>query len=207
MRKSACLMIAITASLAAVAQQPANPASPPAPAQATQSTATPAGQSAPQTATAAEPSPESADLKPPEHPVTVAQVHELMDLTGMTNMQKQMVQGFLPNLRRMMPPYVPSDVMDDFQKSLLGADMDALVVAAYQKHLSTEDADQVIAFYKSPAGKRVIAAMPAILTETQQGGAQLGEKVMLDVVQRHKAEIDAAKEKYEQQHPSTSQDH
>lgn len=197
MRKSACLIIAFTTSLAAFAQRPASPTAGSAPAAATQ---TPAVQSAPGVTGTA-----PASEAPPEHPITPGQVHELMDLTGMTNLQKQLLQGFMPSLRQVMPPYIPADVMDDFQKSLLGADMDALIVGAYQKHLSTEDAEQVIAFYKSPAGRRVLAAMPAILAETQEGGAQLGEQVMLDVVQRHKAEIDAAKEKYEQQHPSAPQ--
>jgi hypothetical protein len=193
MGKSACLLVALTTSFAVCAQQPASPGAATPQAPASQASA-PAGSGA---ATA----PAEA---PPEHPITAAQVHELMDLTGMTNLQKQMLEGFMPSLRQMMPPYIPADVMDDFQKSLLGADMDSLVVRVYQKHLSTEDAEQVIAFYKIPAGKRVLAIMPAVLKETQEGGAQLGEQVMLDVVQRHKAEIDAAKQKYEQQHPPAS---
>jgi hypothetical protein len=185
MRKSACLLLALTTSFAVCAQQPANPGS--------ATSAAPAPQ-------ASSPAPAEA---PPDHPITAAQVHELMDLTGMTNLQKQMLEGFMPGLRQMMPPYIPEDVMDDFQKSLLGADMDSLVVRVYQRHLSTEDAEQVIAFYKTPAGKRVLAIMPSVLKETQEGGAQLGEQVMQGVLERHKAEIEAAREKYERVVPGT----
>jgi TonB family protein len=143
--------------------------------------------------------------QPPEHPVTVEQVHELLELTGTAHLQKQMLDGMMPSLRQMMPPYVPPDVMDDFEKSLLGADMDDMMVHAYQRHLSTEDAVEVIAFYKTPAGQHTIATMPAIAKELQAGGQQLGQQVMMEVVERHRTEIEAAKKKYDQEHGSAPQ--
>lgn len=144
------------------------------------------------------------EAQKPEHPITAAQVHEMMQLMGMANLQKQMLQGFMPAMRQMMPPYVPADVMDDFQKSLLGAKMDAIVVKAYQEHISTDDAALVIAFYKTPAGRRMIASTPAIMKETQQAGAQLGQQLMMQVIDRHKAEIEDAGKKYQQEHPGTT---
>lgn len=142
-----------------------------------------------------------ADFAPPEHPITSDQVQELMDLTGMTALQREMIQQLMPAVRQAMPPYIPDDVFGDFQNRILGGDMQALIVKAYQNHVSTEDAAAMIEFYKTPAGHHAILMMPVLMKELQQDGAQLGQETMLKVLEDHHLEIDAAKQKYEQDHP------
>ena len=140
---------------------------------------------------------------PPAHPATAAQVYEILELTGTNNMKREMLDGLLPNLKQMMP-YIPADVLSDLQRTLGTADFEGAMVRSFQQHLSTEDAAAIIAFYKSPAGKHMIAVMPKVLNEGQDAGAQLGQQVMLDVIQRHKDEIDAAAKVYHEEHPPTA---
>lgn len=140
----------------------------------------------------------------PAHPITAEQVHEMMQLTGAVNISKQMLDGIMPSIRQAMPPYMPPDVLDDFEKTLLGADFEAMIVRTYQAHLSADDGAAILAFYKTPAGQHLLATMPAIAKESQLGGEQLGQQVMMEVLQRHQTEIEAAKEKYEMQHPWTA---
>lgn len=135
----------------------------------------------------------------PVHPVTLTQIHEMMQLTGADHLKQQMMAGFVPRLRQMMP-FIPDDVLADFQQSFDKADLEPVVVKSYQTHLSTEDAAQAIAFYRTPAGKRIVSAMPQIMRETQQAGAELGQQTMMEVMQRHKAEIQTAAQKYQQEH-------
>jgi len=141
--------------------------------------------------------------QPPAHPITLDQVHEMLQLTGAMNMSRQMLQGLMPLLRQSMPPYVPEDVMEDIQNSLMAADLESAVTHAYQAHLSTEDGTAIIAFYKTPAGQRLLAAMPQILKESQEAGGQLGQQIVEQVIEKHRAEIDAAKQKYDQEHGGT----
>jgi uncharacterized protein len=142
----------------------------------------------------------------PEHPITVAQVHQLMVLTGANNLRSQVMAGMLPYIRQAMP-FMPADVLADFQSRMMKADFESMTVQSYQKHLSTDDAAQLIAFYETPAGKRVIAALPAILRDTQEGGAHLGQQTMAEVIQAHRAEIEAAVQKYKQEHASPTTQH
>lgn len=141
------------------------------------------------------------DLKPPAHPITAEQAQELMELTGMIAMQRKMIDGLMPTLRQSMPPYMPDDVLTDFENRLVGGDMQALIVSAYQRHFSSEDADAMIAFYKTPVGRRAILMMPVLMKELQEGGAQLGQETMQKVLEAHHLEIEQAKQKYEQEHP------
>ena len=171
MRKIVCLGCALFLAVPVLAQQSAEPAQP--------ASAAPAL----------------------DHPVTADQVQHLMDLTGTAAMQKQVMHNMMPTLQKAMPPYMPQDVLDDFERSVLGKDMQDAIVRVYQQHLSSDDAVAAIAFYKTPAGQRMLAATPVILQEMQRAGAQIGMKVMQDVMARHKMEIQAAKDKYDQEHP------
>lgn len=148
---------------------------------------------------------ETAD-SPPAHPVTVAQVYEILRLTGTDPMRRQMVDELLPCLKQMMP-YMPDDVVADFQHSLTTADFQGAMIHSFQQHLSREDAAAIIAFYQSPVGQRMIATMPQILNDGQQAGTELGQHLMLQVIQRHKAEIDAAAASYHAGHPLPERAH
>jgi hypothetical protein len=135
----------------------------------------------------------------PEHPITVVQVHELMTLTGADHLKNQVMAGMIPYVQQAMP-FMPADVLDEFQARMGKADFEPMMVQAYQKHLSTEDAAQLIAFYKTPTGQRVIAALPAVVRETQEGGARMGQQIMGEVIQAHRPEIEAAVQRYKQEH-------
>ncbi|MGB7190582.1 MAG: DUF2059 domain-containing protein [Acidobacteriaceae bacterium] len=137
---------------------------------------------------------------PPAHPITAAQVHELLELTGAKQLGIQMMRGMMVNLRKTFPPFVPKDVIDDIEASLEKMDLESMAVVAYQKHLSTEDAAQVIAFYKTPAGGRIIAVLPQITQEMQAAGAKEGMRIVQQVIARHMDEIKAAAAKYKQEH-------
>lgn len=142
--------------------------------------------------------------QPPAHPVTVDQVQEMLQLTGYVNLKKQMVANMVPYLRQAMP-FLPDDVLEDFERRMDKADFESMIVKSYQAHLSTEDAKQMILFYKTPAGQHMISQMPMILKETQQGGADLGQKTMGEVIAAHKTEVEDAARKYQQSHAAPQQ--
>jgi hypothetical protein len=139
----------------------------------------------------------------PQHPVTAAQVREILTITNSTDVKRQMMENLLPLMQQMMP-YMPDNVVADFQHSLELANFDAVLLRTFQAKLSQQDAAEIIAFYQSPAGKHMLALMPQIQNDWQEAGEALGQKVMLDVMARHQTEVDAAKKKYEQEHAGGS---
>lgn len=102
-----------------------------------------------------------------------------------------------------MPPYFPQDVFVDILEQSDKIDFEPIEKPSYQNLISTEDAAKIIAFYKTPAGQHLIAAMPAIARVMDSGGAREGMKIAQQVVQEHANEIKAAAEKYRQEHPDT----
>jgi hypothetical protein len=148
--------------------------------------------------------PVTAQEAAPAHPVTPEQVREILALSGAADVKQQMLDGLVPHVKEMLP-YIPQSVLDDIQQSMAIADFDGAVVRAYQKRLSTEEAAQIIAFLRTPAGHKMANVLPQVQDEGQQAGAELGQQVMLEVIQRHQAEIEAAKARYaQQQNPATT---
>ena len=120
----------------------------------------------------------------------------MQQLTGAEAMKKRIVSLALQSYRSQFPPYVPPDVIDDLDKSLENADLESHAAEIYPKYISTEDATQIIAFYKSPAGQRMIAAQPYMASELQRSAIQIAQQTARDVMMRHKDEIEAAQKKY-----------
>jgi hypothetical protein len=102
----------------------------------------------------------------------------------------------MAEMRQSFPPFMPQDVVEDLETSLEKIDFEPMAVEAYQKYVSSEDAAQVIAFYKTAAGRHLVGALPQITLEMQADGTKAGTKVVQEVITRHMDEIKAAATKY-----------
>ncbi len=139
----------------------------------------------------------------PAHPLTDAQAHEMLKITGADKIKPDLTQG-LTNYFHNSLPFAPKDVNDDLDQSLVKLDVETPIIAIYKQHISTEEAESIIAFYKTPAGKHMIDALPEILQMSQQAGMQLARKTAQDVVTRHRPEIEAAAKQYQAEHAPQS---
>ena len=195
MRNNALALSCILLAGVAAAQQPTSSPSTTA--------ATPTASKAPATASssaAAKAAPDSeAESKAPANPLSEAQAREMLELTGATKIKGQLTTGYMNYISTSMP-FMPKDVADDLEQSFSKLDLETPMIAIYKKHISADDATAIIAFYKTPAGKDMIDAMPAILQQQQQVAVQEGRKTAQDVIQRHRPEIEAAAKKYQDEH-------
>jgi uncharacterized protein len=160
-------------------------------AQQTPSASSSSPSTAPKSAAAAAP--------PPANPLTDDQAKQMLAMTGAADLKDQLSQG-ITNYLRVNMPFMPKDVSDDLDQSFQKLDLQTPIIAIYKQHISADDAVAIIAFYKTPAGKDMIQAMPTILQQTQQTGVQLARKTAQEVIERHRTEIQAAAKQYEQEH-------
>ena len=158
-----------------------------------------AGSQSPAKATAPSSATAPAASQAPANPLTDAQAKQMLEMTGALQMKEQLLHSVMNYFRTAMP-FMPKDVSDDLETSFGKLDLETPIIAIYKEHISTSDADAIIAFYKTPAGKNMIEAMPAIMQQSQQVGLQLGRKTAQEVVERHRPEIEAAAKQYQQEH-------
>jgi uncharacterized protein len=179
-----CLLLAG----AAIAQQtPSSPSTSPA---ASKAPTTSKPQASPQAQAAS---------TAPANPLTDAQAKQMLEMTGAISLKDQLTKGMMSYIHSSMP-FLPKDVSDDLDQSFQKLDLETPIIAIYKQHISAEDADAIIAFYKTPAGKNMIQAMPIILQQTQQTGVQLARKTAQEVLESHRPELQAAAKQYQEEH-------
>lgn len=131
-----------------------------------------------------------------------AQVHKLLDsvMTQMNAMlqqtMKQATQG------RKVPPNVQKDIdkreaemMTIFKDILDWKKLEPMYVRVYQKSLTQQEVDGMIAFYRTPGGQAVITKMPLVMQNTMNEMQEMMtpviqkmQKMQQDVIAELKAE-------------------
>lgn len=79
---------------------------------------------------------------------------------------------------------VPAAFWEEAEKEMTqtaNSELAAMMVPVYRKYLSQEELDEIIAFYETPAGRKLAEVSPQISTEMmtigQQWGMQLSQKI------------------------------
>ena len=111
------------------------------------------------------------------NPEKIAKIRELLVLTDAAGMAASALKSQASSIKKMLP--LPPAAQDDFEKELLAAvdinELTKLLIPIYERHVSEEDLDHLLAFYRSPPGKRFIKALPLITAESREVGEKWGE--------------------------------
>jgi len=104
-----------------------------------------------------------------------AQVRQLMDVLGAARMLGQMNAQMATLMQRQLP-CVPASYWQGFIDANGARELTRRMVPIYQRHFSAKDIDGLLKFYRSPLGKKVLTAMPAITAESMQLGQDWGHE-------------------------------
>lgn len=116
-------------------------------------------------------------------PATKSSVKELMNLTGAGNLSVQMMNQMLPALKR-MAPNEPQEFWDGFMAEVDPGEMEDMVIPIYQKYLTEAEIKELIIFYKSPTGEKLIQVQPNIMRESMMIGQTWGQGIAQRVAQK-----------------------
>lgn len=116
-------------------------------------------------------------------------IRKLMQMTGSANMGLQVMDNMIAQFKKMMPQ-VPNEFWTDFRNEINAKELTDLIVPIYARHFSHDDIKQLIAFYNTPIGKKLIALQPQIMQESmaagQKWGAKIGQRAMKKIQDRKK---------------------
>jgi uncharacterized protein len=93
---------------------------------------------------------------------------------------KQLPADFEPRFTKMM---------DDLVKGMPMEEMSQAMVPAYQKHFTNGDINNLIAFYSTPTGQKVLEEMPEITSESMQAMMPVMRKYVNDWQKRMQEEV------------------
>ncbi len=145
------------------------------------------------------PAPQAADQPLPADAPTRNQVLTLLDLVqarqtmvdAMENVKQIMQNSAEESFRQKVPNATPKQIealrgmFDEVTKTPLDEMINA-VISIYQRHLTKADVEELIRFYSSPVGQKLLREQPQIMRESMQAGAEIQRKRMDEIQARIK---------------------
>lgn len=104
--------------------------------------------------------------------ITVDAMKEQVRATAEQSLRENVAAPTVDQLTRV------NTIVNDVFKELVLDDLIQDVVPVYQKHLTRSDVEAVIAFYSTPAGKKILREQPAMIRESMQATAATQQKKM-----------------------------
>jgi hypothetical protein len=98
------------------------------------------------------------------------------------------IKSIMGNFKNMKTG-VPDEFWKEMETELSGTSIDELVTMltpVYKKYLTEGDLNEIIAFYNSPAGKKMAESTPGIMSESMKAGQVWGQAVATRIVDKLK---------------------
>lgn len=126
----------------------------------------------------------------------IAKSHDMVNKLMATMMQTmhQMAHQQCLKHKGEVPPNCESKLnamTDDMFKNMPVGDMMQAMIPAYQKHLTKSDVDNLVAFYSTPTGQKLLREMPSMLADAMQDMMPVMNKYMETVQSRIQKETEA----------------
>jgi hypothetical protein len=135
-------------------------------------------------------------------PATREDVQRYLEVMHSHDMMQQMVdtmakqmhqllhQQFLKNQDKLPPDFEErmSKQMEDMFRDMPWDEMMQAMIQAYQKHLTRGDINQLIAFYSTPTGQKVLRELPSMMADAMQTMMPIMQNYMEKVQQRLEVE-------------------
>jgi hypothetical protein len=119
----------------------------------------------------------------------VLQVRRNMQLV-IEGMKEQMKNGAEQGFRHKLPDATPEQIqqmqamVEDSFSEISFDELINAIVPVYQRHLSKNDIDSILAFYASPAGQKLLGEQPAIMRESMEVAGAVQQKKMETILRK-----------------------
>lgn len=114
-------------------------------------------------------------------------IRQLLELTGAKKLGSQIITQLI-NSSKIENPDVPDDLWERCKAQLSIDSLTEQIIPLYAKYYTTSEIEQLIKFYQSPVGQKVVSTMPYIMKESMEIGEQYGMRAMQKLADQLEAE-------------------
>lgn len=151
-----------------------------------------------------------AQQAPADVPATKEDIERYLEITHSRDTMKQMMDVMTKNARELARDQLskdranlPSDadermnkIVEDAYRNFPIEEMLHAMIPIYQKHWTKGDVDNLIAFYSSPTGQKMMKDMPQTVAEAMQAMRPVMQKQMDRVRQQIEQQVAELKKEY-----------
>lgn len=159
------------------------------------------------------------DASGPDAPASKEDVERFLDLMHTRERVQQMLALMSKQTDQMMDEQLaknqadlPSDArqrlkvtMDDLAKNIPIDEMLEAVIPIYQKHWTKGDVNNLIAFYSTPTGQKLLRDMPQTMAEGMEAMRPIFQRQMADMRARVEQEVAQLKKEHGDAHDKTKE--
>lgn len=108
----------------------------------------------------------------------VALIRELLSVTHAVDQSMIAMEAMVP-AQKAANPRIPAVFWDRFlaQARARRGELEEAIVVVYERHFSTNEIVQLLAFYRTPIGQKVLSTLPAVLQESVVAGQEWGQRI------------------------------
>jgi len=114
-------------------------------------------------------------------------IQKLLDITGAGKLGIQLSDALIDTYKKSFTS-VPVDFWNDIKKEFNADTIINMVIPVYAKYYTDEEVIQLVEFYQTPLGKKVISNTPLVMQESmaigQAWGREMGERVYKKLVEK-----------------------
>jgi hypothetical protein len=112
-------------------------------------------------------------------------VKKLLQATGSAQLGMQFMHQMRPHLKQLAPD-APEELWENLMAQVNPEEMENLIIPVYQKYLTEEGVQAIIAFYSTPAGIKLVQSQPLVMQESMIIGQQWGQDIALRALQMYR---------------------
>ena len=110
-----------------------------------------------------------------------AKVRELLEATGAAQLGKQTMEQMMQAFEAM--PNLPEGFAAKFLEMAKPEQLVEMIVPIYMKHIDTNDLYTLLAFFRTPTGKRWIQAQGPMMKDSVEAGQKWGQELAMKVME------------------------
>jgi hypothetical protein len=99
-----------------------------------------------------------------------------LELTGSTKLAEQVMDQMMAAFQQNAPG-IEKEFWDSFRAEIDTEGLVRMTIPIYDKHFTHEEIRQLIAFYQTPLGAKLIEKLPAIAQESMAAGMEWGQEL------------------------------
>ncbi len=118
-----------------------------------------------------------------------ALVRQLLEKVHATELALRALEAGLP-AQRASNPRIPAVFWDRFlvQANARRGELADMIAAVYDHQFSTDEIRQLLAFYDTPLGQKLLRTLPSLMQESMKAGQEWGTRIGIEVATQLEAE-------------------
>ena len=112
-------------------------------------------------------------------------IAEFLSLSGSGDIGKQYFDMIMDQFKSLFTD-VPEEFWSEAKTMMDSNELVELIIPIYDRHFSIEEIEDLIAFYQTPTGKKLVKTQPIIMEESMLAGQIWGDEFAQRVVEKLK---------------------